>query len=210
MTCTKRGKFSNKVKLWFRKIANWFMTVFLVVFAWEVVEELLEDLIAYLITSMIARFIVKAISTLGVFGITQGVKTLIKKMIFPFIKTLTYKEGNDKMSKLFTGLKNYWTLVWGNRVTGTIPAIGFGLVSYFQTFCAFATGNLWFALIVFVVFYNIAICFGGETLGQIIDRIAEKTKNKELKAQLKKVQKAQAIVDQYEEAKKTIATAPKK
>ena len=109
-----------------------------------------------------------------------------------------------------TGLKNYWTLAWNNKVTGTFAGVGFGVVSYFQTFWAFATANIWIAIAVGVVFYNLAIFFGGETLKQILARIEEKTKNKELKAQLKKVQKAQAIVDQYEEAKKTIATAPRK
>jgi hypothetical protein len=151
----------------------------------------------------------KVLSTISIVIATQGIKVGIKKFLFPIVKSLTYKEGNDKMSKFVTGLKNYWTLVWGNKITGTIPAIGFGIVSYFQTLWAFATGNLWFAVVVFVAFYNIAIFFGGETLRQIIDRIAEKTKNKELKAQLKKVQQAQAIVDKYEEAKKTIAEAPK-
>jgi 3-dehydroquinate dehydratase len=51
----------------------------------------------------------------------------------------------------------------------------------------------------------LAVFFGGETLKQILARIQEKTQNKEIKATLKKVAKAQAIVDQYEEAKKTIA-----
>ena len=205
MIYTKKEFFLSKIKLWLKKIANWFITVFLVGFAWEVVEELLEDLIAFLITSMIARFIVKAISTLGVFGITQGVKTLIKKIIFPFVKTLTYKEGNDKMK----WLKNYWTLAWGNKITGTFAGVGFACVSYFQTFWAFASLNLWFAILVFVLFYNLAIFLGGETLTQILVRIQESTKNKELKASLKKVQQAQAIVDKYEEAKKIIAETPK-
>ena len=205
MTCTKKGEFLCKIKETFAKIVKWFTTIFLVGFAWEVVEELIEDCIAYLITSMVARFVVKAISTAGVFGITQGAKTLIKKLLFPFIKTLTYKEGNDKMKFL----KNYWTLVKGNKFTGLIPAIGFGLLSYYQTLWTFASGCWWFALIVALVFYNIAIFVGGETLTQILARIEEKTKNKELKAQLKKVQQAQAIVDKYEEAKKTIAEAPK-
>jgi hypothetical protein len=205
MTCTKKGKFLCKIKETFTKIAKWFTTIFLVGFAWEVVEELLEDCIAYLITSMVARFVVKAISTAGVFGITQGAKTLIKKMIFPFIKTLTYKEGNDKMNIV----KKYLTMIWGNKFTGLFAGVGFGLVSYYQTAVAFATGCWWIALIVGLVFFHIAVFVGGETFKQIIARITETTKNKELKAQLKKVQHAQAIVDQYEEAKKIVASAPK-
>lgn len=197
-------------KGWFSKLFKGSGTAIFTMFIWELLEEGLENLIAFTISSVTAIFITKAITTLGIVVATQGLKTVIKRFLFPIILSYTYKEGNDKMKKLLTGLKNYWTLVIGNKFTGTIPAVGFALVSYLQTAWAFATGNLWFAIIVFVVFYNLAIFIGGETLNQILDRFAEKTKNKELKAQLKKVQKAQAIVDQYEEAKKTIATAPKK
>ena len=196
-TCKKKGFLHN--------LFHGTGTAIFTLFVWEIVEELLENLIAYCISSMMAVFVVKAISTLGIMLATQGIKLSIKRFLFPFIKTLTYKEGNDKMKFL----QNYWTLVKGNKFTGLIPAIGFGLLSYYQTFWAFASGCWWFALIVALVFYNVAIFVGGETLTQILARIEEKTKNKELKAQLKKVQQAQAIVDKYEEAKKTIAEAPK-
>ena len=203
MTCTcKRKGFLHKL---FHGSGN---AVF-ALFVWELIEEALENAIAYFISWGLAIFAIKVVSTIGIIVATQGVKTGIKRFLFPFIKTLTYKEGNDKMSKLVAGLKNYWTLVWGNKITGTIPAIGFAVVSYIQTLFTFATGNIWIALLVFVIVYNIAIFGGGEYLHQILARIDEKTKNKELKKQLKKVQHAQAIVDQYEEAKKIVASAPK-
>lgn len=122
MTYTKKGKFLCKTKETFIKIAKWFTTIFLIGFAWEVVEELLEDCIAYLITSMVARFVVKAISTAGVFGITQGAKTLIKKLLFPIIKKFTYKEGNDKMEKL----KKFGNWLTANRFT--LLGIGDGIL----------------------------------------------------------------------------------
>jgi len=200
MTCTCK----NKTNFWHR-LFHGSGTALFALFIFELIEEGLESVIAYCISGVIALFAMKVLSTLGIVIATQGIKFAIKRFVYPFIKTLTYKEGNDKMKFL----KNYWTLVKGNKFTGLIPAIGFGLLSYYQTFWAFASGCWWFALIVALVFYNVAIFVGGETLTQILARIEEKTKNKELKAQLKKVQQAQAIVDKYEEAKKTIAEAPK-
>ena len=200
MTCTCK----NKTSIW-HKLMHGSGTAIFALFVFELIEEALENAIAYCISWGLTLFAMKVLSTISIVIATQGIKVGIKKLLFPFIKTLTYKEGNDKMKFL----KNYWTLVKGNKFTGLIPAIGFGLLSYYQTLWTFASGCWWFALIVALVFYNLAIFVGGETLTQILARIEEKTKNKELKAQLKKVQQAQAIVDKYEEAKKTIAEAPK-
>lgn len=195
----------EKKKGFFKRLFNGTGTALFTVFVWEIVEELLENLIAFCISSAFAFFVTKALSTLGIMLATQGLKLAIKRFIYPFVLQLTYKEGNDKMK----WLKNYWTLAWGNKITGTFAGVGFACVSYFQTFWAFASLNLWFAILVFVLFYNLAIFLGGETLTQILARIQESTKNKELKASLKKVQQAQAIVDKYEEAKKIIAETPK-
>lgn len=199
MTCT------CKRKGFLHKLFHGTGTAFFALFVWEIVEELFENLIAYCISSVMAIFVVKALSTLGIMLATQGIKLSIKRFLFPFIKTLTYKEGNDKMNIV----KKYLTMIWGNKFTGLFAGVGFGLVSYYQTALAFATGCWWIALIVGLVFFHIAVFVGGETFKQILARITETTKNKELKAQLKKVQHAQAIVDQYEEAKKIVASAPK-
>lgn len=67
-------------------------------FTWEMMEELLEEAIAFGITS----FFAKAISTIFVIGITQLTKRAIIRICKPIVKTFTYKEGNDKMSKIKT------------------------------------------------------------------------------------------------------------
>lgn len=194
---------TKKQPLWKRLLGTGGWSVFTVL-VWELVEEGLENLIALVVSSVVGLFIVKALSTVGIILATQTIKVLIKRYIFPIAKSFIYKEGNDKMKLL----KNYWTLIRGNKFSGLFAGVGFGLVSYYQTFVGFATHCWWIALIVGLIFFNLGIFIGGESLQQIVDRIAEKTKNKDLKKQLKKVQKAQEIVDKYEAAKKTIAEAP--
>lgn len=153
---------------------------FLTVFIWEILEEVLENIIAFGISALF--------STIFLLLATQGIKLCIKKVIrflVPFVKRYTYKEGNDKVKFL----KNYWTKVWGNKITGTSAGIGFAGLSYFQTFIPFATHCWWIALIVFVVFFNLAVFFGGETLSQIQERIAQSTIKKEEQAIIKEAQK---------------------
>lgn len=194
---------TKQTSIWKKLISGSGWSLF-TMFVWELIEEGIENLIALAISSVFAMFLVKALSTLAIVFATQGTKIIIKKLVMvlvPIVKKFTYKEGNDKMKLL----KNYWTMVWGNKITGTFAGAGFGCISYLQTYWNFATHNWWVALIVFVIFYNLAILFGGETLKQILVRVEEKTNNKKIKQALKKVAKAQAIVDQYEEAKKTIA-----
>ena len=194
---------TKKQPLWKRVVGTGGWS-FLTVLSWELAEEALESLIALVVSNMIGLLIIKALYTAGILVVTQTVKVLIKRYVFPIVKALIYKEGNDKMKLL----KNYWTLIRGNKFSGLFAGVGFGLVSYYQTFIGFATHCWWIALIVGLIFFNLGIFIGGESLQQIVDRIAEKTKNKDLKKQLKKVQKAQEIVDKYEAAKKTIAEAP--
>lgn len=82
-------------------------------FIWELVEEVVENIIAFCISEVIALFVVKALSTLAVIGATQGIKVCIKRFLVPFVKTLTYKEGQDKMSKI----KKFFTWLWANKKT---------------------------------------------------------------------------------------------
>lgn len=82
-------------------------------FIWELVEEVVENLIAFCISEVVALFVVKALSTLAVIGATQGIKVCIKRFLVPFVKTLTYKEGHDKMSKI----KKFFTWIWCNKKT---------------------------------------------------------------------------------------------
>lgn len=83
-----------------------------IMFVWELVEECLETFVAFVISDMITAFFIKALST---FAITQGVKVSIRRFLMPFVKTLTYKEGNDKMSKI----KKFFTWIWCNKKTLT-------------------------------------------------------------------------------------------
>lgn len=165
----------QKVKWWIT--GGW---TALTVFIWEILEEFLENFIAFGISAMF--------STVFLLLATQGIKLTIKKgikFLVPIVKRYTYKEGNDKVKFL----KNYWTKVWGNKITGASAGIGFAGLSYFQTFIPVATHCWWIALIVFVVFFNLAVFFGGETLAQIQDRLAQATLKKQEYAIVKEAQK---------------------
>lgn len=151
------------------------------VFSWELLEEALENVIALGISSVIA-----VLSTFLLVFATQGVKLGIKKtikIVFPIVKEKIYKEGDDKMKML----KNYWTKVWGNKITGTLSAVPFAIVAYYAfDFANVAITALAVAL-AFIVAYNVAIFFGGEALAQIQDRIAKARLTKEEKANVKAV-----------------------
>lgn len=94
-------------------------------FVWELVEEGVETLIAFCVSEVVAMFVVKALSTLAIIGATQGIKVCIKRFLVPVIKTLTYKEGFDKMSKI----KQFFTWIWANKKTllGTVSTAVAGL-----------------------------------------------------------------------------------
>lgn len=122
----------GKSKGGFSKILNGSGTAVLTMFIWELLEEGLENLIAYLISSAVAIFVAKAFTTLGIILATQGLKTLIKRFLFPQILKLTYKDGNDKMEKL----KKFGNWLNANKFTllgiadGAVIAIsGAGLIN---------------------------------------------------------------------------------
>ena len=191
----------EKPRWWKKLMASglWSMTT---IFAWELEEEALENLIAYGISSVVALFITKALSTLAIITATQGLKVGIKRFVFPYIKTFIYKEGNDKMNLV----KTYFTKAWGNKITGLFSGVTASLCAYWQPVFPVATGCWWFALLVGVVFFNLAIMFGGETVKQIIARFAEEHLTKEQKKELKKIEKAEKVVKEYEESVKLLAT----
>lgn len=171
---------------------------FIVVFVMEMIEEGLENLIALGISTLF--------STVLLVVFTQATKLGLKKLIkwtMPYFKTLIYREGDDKMKLL----KKYWTLVWGNKITGTSVGLGFAGISFFQTLIPFAHHCYWFALIVFVVFYNLGIFFGGETLNQIQERLAQAVLTKEQNSILKEAKKK--IAQEQKEATQSEAEKQK-
>ncbi len=86
-------------------------------------------------------------------------------------------------------LKNYWALVWGNKITGVVAGVlGAGL-AYYQTLLPEISGIWYYALIAFVLVYNVAIVLGGEALSQILDRFAQAKLKKE---DYKKIKEAEA------------------
>lgn len=80
----------------------------------ELLEELLEEMIAVGFSWIIG----KVLNVLLLVALTQGTKIVIKRII----KSITYKEGNDKMEKLknfFSTLKEKLTknVIWSNKLT---------------------------------------------------------------------------------------------
>lgn len=101
-----------KKKKWYQKLFNGDM--FLALFLSEMFEEALEDFIAWGISSMVS----KVLNVLFLVGLTQGTKLFIKRIA----KTITYKEGHDKMAKIkkfFAKMKKVITenVVWSNKLT---------------------------------------------------------------------------------------------
>lgn len=159
---------------------------FVVVFAMEMLEEGLENLIALGISTLFSTVLLVCITQLTKIGL----KKLVKAMM-PFVKKLIYKEGNDKMELL----KKYWTKVWGNKITGTSVGLGFAGISFLQTVVPFAHHCWWIAVIVFVAFFNLGIFFGGETLNQIQERLAQAVLTKEQNSIMKEAKKKLALAE---------------
>lgn len=177
MNKEKKQRLFNITKITTKLASLDYIWTFFVLLVAELFEELIEEGIALGFTVLIA----KAVSAIFVVTITQTIKVAIKRLI----KVITYKEGNDKVKLL----KNYWTLVWGNKITGlTAGILGGGLV-YFQNLYPQFAGVWYYALIAFVVIYNVAIIIGGETLAQILDRFAQAKLKKE---DYKKIKEAEA------------------
>ena len=195
---------SNDRRMHWKDVFQGSGLTFVVVFAMEMLEEGLENLIALGISTLF--------STVLLVVLTQASKIGLKKLIkwmMPFVKQLIYKEGDDKVK----ALKNYWAKVWGNKITGTSVGLGFAGISYFQTLVPFAHHCWWIALIVFVVFFNLGIFFGGETLNQIQERLANATLKKEEKDILKEAKKKLAQLKKQEtqsEAERLKAEAERK
>ena len=99
-------------KKWYQKLVNGDM--FFALLVSELFEEFLEEAIATGITWIIG----KLVSVLFIVALTQGTKIILKRIV----KSITYREGNDKMAKIknfFTKAKKILTenVVWSNKLT---------------------------------------------------------------------------------------------
>lgn len=102
-----------------------------------------------------------------------------------------------------TWLKNYWTKVWGNKITGTLAGIGFGATVYFAFNLPTLLLTILSVAVAFVFAYNIAIFFGGEKLAQIQERLASAKLTKEEKAKVKAIEaKAKELAKTMEATQK--------
>ncbi|MBQ7798043.1 MAG: hypothetical protein IJ371_02865 [Clostridia bacterium] len=115
MTCT------CKKKGFLHKLFHGTGTAIFTMFVWEIVEEMFENAIAFVITSATVFFAIKLASTIGIVIATQLIKCAIK-LLFPMVKKLTYKEGNDKMEKL----KKFGNWLTANKFT--LLGIGDGIL----------------------------------------------------------------------------------
>ena len=189
-----------KIKTFGRKLVSSSGWAFFVMFVWELVEELLENLIALGVSSVVAVFVAKALSTLAIVTATTGIKSGIKKFLFPFFKKLFYKKGNDKMEKL----KKFWSWVVANKCTllgiGTgavVTVTGAGVINA-DTLPALVIGSvnitpILYGLVLGVL--TIVASFFPETVEKFKARIAEKKAEKEQNA-INKVAEKELVAEE--------------
>lgn len=181
-----------KNKKFYKTIINSGLWTVFIMFVWELVEEGLENLLAYALSSAVAIFATKVISTLAIITATQGIKVAIKTFLFPIIKKLTYKKGDDKLM----WFKNIFKFLWANKFTILEMLVG-GVTGYFG---AYYLAQYWlinyFVLpiwaiyvvssIVSLIVAVLAIKLGGETIIKFTKRIAVSKLPKEQQEEINK------------------------
>ena len=182
-----------------KKIKELFVNSFFYCLAIELVEEVLEELIAWGISSCITFIITKAISAIIVVAFTQTLKLVLKKII----KRITYKEGNDKVSKI----KSLFTWIFANKKSllgvasaGVATLSGTGVIDI-SILPTILVGGFDIAPVIYygilLILSLLGICGKGfETIKQFFTRKESEKSEKQAKAILK-------------EAKKEIATEQK-
>lgn len=178
-----------------RKFKELFVNSFFYCLAIELVEEIIEDIIALGVSAVIT----KAVSAVIVVSLTQSTKLVVKRVV----KKITYKEGNDKMSKI----KTFFTWIFANKksLTGVVSAgvatlSGTGVIDI-KFLPTLMVGSVDVAPI---IYYGVLLVFAiigisGKGFEKIKDFFARKDTEKAEK-------EAKAIV---KEAKKEIAQAQK-
>ena len=189
-------------------------------FVWELVEEGLENLIAYALSSAVAIFVTKALSTLAIITATQGIKVAIKRFLVPFIRELTYKEGNDKMEKI----KQFFSWLNANKCTiggiavGALTAVSGAGVIDVTSLPELIVGSVNITPILYYAVLGILIIlvsFFPETIEKFKERIAKQKADAEQKAinkeALKEIAEEEKIANQTQaEAEKAKAEAEAK
>lgn len=220
---TNMSKLKHFFKRIFKFIFNKSGWVVLSAFVWEMVEELLEEVIAYCLSSAFALFITKTITTLGIVFATIGLKKLLFRIFKPIIKSITYKEGNDKMTKI----KKFFTWIFANKKTliGTLSgavmvASGSGIIDVSAlpdlTIKGFnITPIIYYALLGILTLIGV-FGKGFEKIEEFFARVgvikAEKEQNaivkqaeKELRAEEKKANQTEAETEAQKEKEKAKA-----
>lgn len=160
----------------------------------ELIEEGIENLIALSFSVLFSGILIVAFTVLAKVGIKFFVK-----LILPFVKALTYKEGKDKMKWLKNAIA--WIRYNVKSLVGTLSALVAGvsvtiganaevffalpqLVIFGLNFTPIIAGLLVFAGVELAV-----VCKGFETIATAKKRIAEQTAKKEEKALVKEAKK---------------------
>ena len=165
------------MKNFWRKFKIMLYDGFLFVIIYEILEEILEDLIALAITDVFFGIL----SRVFCITVAQVIKFFIKKTI----KTLTRREGDDKMKLL----KKICYVLYFNKCT-----IAMTLLSAFSAFSAYIILPLamWLKIVIASVILCVgvlcAIQIGWETYEEIKERLSLK-RDKKLKKKEKKNEK---------------------
>lgn len=175
-----------------KRIFHSFKFTFFYCIGIELVEEILEEFIAWELSNVITLVITKAFSAVVVFLGTQSIKFVIKKTI----KNLTYKEGNDKVSKV----KSFLKLVFANKKSigatigvalGTLTGTGIVDIEILPTIMVGSVDVapfLYYGVIAVLIVLGVS-GKGWETVKQFFTRKAEEKVVKEAKAIEKQAKK---------------------
>ena len=178
----------------FNKLCGGSLKAIVAMFAWEMVEEGLENAIAYFITSAFALFVTKTLSALAIVGATQAIKVSIKRYLLPVVKTLTYKEGDDKMKKFKEFLNwlnaNKFTLI--GAVSGALIAFSGSGVIDVNDMPALMAGSVNLTPIIYYVVLGaltVVASFFPEKVADFVERVNAANAKKEIRKAEKATEK---------------------
>ena len=167
---------------------------FFVVFVMEMIEEGLENLIAISISAVFSTILLVFATQLT----KLGIKKLIK-LIVPFVKTLIYKEGNDKMKWLQNvgaWIRYNWKSLVGtcaSAISGIVTTIAVNAEVLFAlpaiVFFGFNLTPFIAGLLVFAGVELGVVCKGFEAVAQAKERVAIEKAKKEANAIVKEAKK---------------------